>query len=382
MSSSLVSSSLSPSAIGSFGGGSAAFFADAPPARPEANYIYDLAPASSSSSSSGQSSPSTSNQFPYYPQQQMIDNCAAYAKRLRERQQHERYGTFDEQDSSYSIGAVRRGALFCRSGTWLEVVDDWKSRDEIRRGIHKGGTVRGTRNSNSTYNILEFISVAIGLVSIRGVKSEKYVCMNNNGSLYSTSHRNFSSECIFMEEMMENFYNTYSSCLYGNRRQPWYLALRRTGRPRKGPNTRRRRKSSHFLVAHYDSSPRRPNSLEHLLLPSLIHQPPKKKAIIRSLTSDPHSPTKSPGIQKISARVELAPITKKRKEKRKRRREQRLLREERKRRERMEMLTRLREQERRHEEERRKDRRLSRAGLQIVEKPRPKYNSLHYSSVS
>jgi len=100
MSSSLVSSSLSPSAIGSFGGGSAAFFADAPPARPEVNYIYDLAPASSSSSSSGQNSPSTSNQFPYYSQQQMIDNCAAYAKRLRERQQHERYGTFDEQDSS------------------------------------------------------------------------------------------------------------------------------------------------------------------------------------------------------------------------------------------------------------------------------------------
>lgn len=100
MSSSLVSSSLSPSAIGSFGGGSAAFFANAPPARPEANYIYDLAPASSSSGSSGQNAPSTSNQFPYYSQQQMIDNCAAYAKRLRERQQHERYGTFDEQDSS------------------------------------------------------------------------------------------------------------------------------------------------------------------------------------------------------------------------------------------------------------------------------------------
>ncbi|VDO33123.1 unnamed protein product [Brugia timori] len=98
-------------------------------------------------------------------------------------------------------------------------------------------------------------------------------------------------ECVFMEEMLENYYNLYSSCAYGTPKKPWYISLRKTGRPRKGNiiitviiainffpflmissikifisirvgsmNTvsftgkysRKRRKSSHFLVVHFD----------------------------------------------------------------------------------------------------------------------------------
>lgn len=51
--------------------------------------------------------------------------------------------------------------------------------------------------------------------------------------------------------MLENYYNLYSSCAYGSRKRPWYVALRKTGRPRKGKNSRKRRKSSHFLVVHF-----------------------------------------------------------------------------------------------------------------------------------
>lgn len=46
--------------------------------------------------------------------------------------------------------------------------------------------------------------------------------------------QNYSSECVFMEEMLENYYNLYSSCSYGTLKKPWYIALRKTGRPRKG----------------------------------------------------------------------------------------------------------------------------------------------------
>ncbi|MFH4978034.1 hypothetical protein AB6A40_004743 [Gnathostoma spinigerum] len=100
--------------------------------------------------------------------------------------------------------------------------------------------------------ILEFMSVAFGLVSIRGRESQRYLCMDREGRLYGAVKQNYSSECVFMEEMLENYYNLYSSCSYGTRKKPWYIALRKTGRPRKGKNSRKRRKSSHFLVVHFD----------------------------------------------------------------------------------------------------------------------------------
>lgn len=64
---------------------------------------------------------------------------------------------------------------------------------------------------------------------------------------------NYTAECVFMEEMLENYYNLYSSCAHGSRRRPWYVALRRTGRVRRGRYTKRRQKSSHFLVIHFDA---------------------------------------------------------------------------------------------------------------------------------
>ncbi|VDO60948.1 unnamed protein product [Heligmosomoides polygyrus] len=74
---------------------------------------------------------------------------------------------------------------------------------------------------------------------------------------FNAAPQNYTSECVFLEEMMENYYNLYSSCAHGTRKRPWYVALRRTGRSRRGKNARRRRKASHFLVVHYDTPPPR-----------------------------------------------------------------------------------------------------------------------------
>lgn len=57
-----------------------------------------------------------------------------------------------------------------------------------------------------------------------------------------------------MEEMLENYYNLYSSCAYGQRKRRWYVALKKSGRPRRGKKSRKRRKSSHFLVVHFDGT--------------------------------------------------------------------------------------------------------------------------------
>lgn len=49
-------------------------------------------------------------------------------------------------------------------------------------------------------------------------------------------------ECYFLEKYEENHYNTYRSQKYG-----WYVALKRNGQPKAGPNTSRGQKAIFFL---------------------------------------------------------------------------------------------------------------------------------------
>uniref|UniRef100_A0A915DD86 Fibroblast growth factor n=1 Tax=Ditylenchus dipsaci TaxID=166011 RepID=A0A915DD86_9BILA len=129
-----------------------------------------------------------------------------------------------------------QGALFCRSGTWLEIVgpnsghmsshrrrehskeDNDQDQDYNPEETWKG-IVRGTRRESSRFSILEFITVAFGLVSIRGIASQHYLCMDGRGRLYSAPQSKLTPECVFMEEMLENYYNLYSSCSFGTRKK-------------------------------------------------------------------------------------------------------------------------------------------------------------------
>ncbi|XP_028277171.1 putative fibroblast growth factor 1 isoform X2 [Parambassis ranga] len=102
------------------------------------------------------------------------------------------------------------------------------------------GSVKGGRQENDPYDILRLKAVSVGVVVIKGETTGQYLAMNKNGRLYGSQALN--DECYFLEKYEENHYNTYRSQKYN-----WYVALKRTGQTKAGPDTQQGQKAIFFL---------------------------------------------------------------------------------------------------------------------------------------
>ncbi|XP_019952688.1 putative fibroblast growth factor 1 [Paralichthys olivaceus] len=102
------------------------------------------------------------------------------------------------------------------------------------------GTVSGGRQENDPYDILRLKAVSVGVVVIKGEVTGRFLAMNKNGLLYGSQAMN--DECYFLEKYEENHYNTYRSQKYN-----WYVALKRNGQPKPGPDTHQGQKAIFFL---------------------------------------------------------------------------------------------------------------------------------------
>lgn len=118
-----------------------------------------------------------------------------------------------------------------------------------------------------------------GILAIKGVKSQYYICMSKGGQLQgkvivlllrdgyagpgcvkcprscdpdcslslSLSQRIYSENCNFKEVFLENYFNAYSSAKWTKNGKEMFITLSQKGRPLRGKKTRREHVASHFI---------------------------------------------------------------------------------------------------------------------------------------
>ncbi|XP_063225734.1 fibroblast growth factor 9-like [Bacillus rossius redtenbacheri] len=122
-----------------------------------------------------------------------------------------------------------RMQLYCRTGFHLAILPN--------------GKVRGSPDDFSKFAVMELSSVDISEVRIRAVETNLFLAMNNKGRLYG--EKDVSEEGTIFVEMVSGQYNSYLSRKYAH--LGWYLAIKRSGRPKNGRRTAWGQKSTQFL---------------------------------------------------------------------------------------------------------------------------------------
>ncbi|XP_004452675.1 fibroblast growth factor 1 [Dasypus novemcinctus] len=120
--------------------------------------------------------------------------------------------------------------LYCRNGGhFLRILPD--------------GTVDGTRDRSDQHIQLQLSAESVGEVYIKSAETGQYLAMDTDGLLYGSETP--SEECLFMEKLEENNYNTYISKKHAEKK--WFVGLKKDGSSKRGPQTHYGQKAILFL---------------------------------------------------------------------------------------------------------------------------------------
>ncbi|XP_038006541.1 fibroblast growth factor 1, partial [Motacilla alba alba] len=90
---------------------------------------------------------------------------------------------------------------------------------------------------------LQLSAESVGVVHIRSTQSGQYLAMDTNGLLYGSQL--LGEECLFLERLEENHYNTYVSKMHADKN--WFVGLKKNGNSKLGPRTHYGQKAILFL---------------------------------------------------------------------------------------------------------------------------------------
>ncbi|KAK9888101.1 hypothetical protein WA026_000376 [Henosepilachna vigintioctopunctata] len=130
-------------------------------------------------------------------------------------------------DTSESLGFGQRMKLYSQNGFNL--------------AIRQNGVVEGTQEDEDPECCLELISAGPGMVRIRGMETDLYLCFDSDGHLYG--EQDSENDATVFRETLEGLYNAYISVKYPE----WYVGIKRSGKPKPGPYTKYGQKAVRFL---------------------------------------------------------------------------------------------------------------------------------------
>ncbi|XP_072866708.1 fibroblast growth factor 1 isoform X2 [Chlorocebus sabaeus] len=90
---------------------------------------------------------------------------------------------------------------------------------------------------------LQLSAESVGEVYIKSTETGQYLAMDTDGLLYGSQTPN--EECLFLERLEENHYNTYISKKHAEKN--WFVGLKKNGSCKRGPRTHYGQKAILFL---------------------------------------------------------------------------------------------------------------------------------------
>lgn len=101
------------------------------------------------------------------------------------------------------------------------------------------------------FALLEKTSIMFGVVTIRGVKSRRYLCMSKRGKLLARRKISRDGSCHFIENITSAYWTSYKN----QKHESWYIGFNgKSGKPKKGRKTRENQEACNFLIRPPDHS--------------------------------------------------------------------------------------------------------------------------------